>query len=176
MAGGQSVGVLGALDSLVDGQQGGELVPGPSRIPGLSGPVGEVVAGVEGSGMLGAQDPFADGQQGGELVPSPSRIPGLPSPVGEIVAGGQGGGVLEAVNTALPVRVGDLPEQVPGCCATAAMAEGLRDLPEAIAGQIKNGAACGRSTADTGHAVESFGSVGTAPSSRAAAASSHWDA
>lgn len=35
MADGQGARVLGALDSLADGQQGGELVAGPGRIPRL---------------------------------------------------------------------------------------------------------------------------------------------
>ena len=76
----QGVGVLGAQDPFVDGQQGGELVAGPGRIPRLPGPGGEVAAGAQGGGVLGAQDPFADGQQGGELVAGPGRIPGLPGP------------------------------------------------------------------------------------------------
>ena len=140
VAGVEGSGVLGALDPFADRQQGGELVPGPGRIPGLPGPVGEVVAGGQGGGVLGAQDPFADRQQGGELVPGPGRIPGLPGPVGEIVAGGQGVGMLGAVRIALLVCVSDQPEQVPGRRVTAAVAEGLRDLPNAVAGQVKDGA------------------------------------
>ena len=78
--------MLGALDPFADGQQGGELIPGPGCIPGLPGPAGEVVAGGEGVGVLGAQDPLADGQQGGVPVAGPGRIPRLPGPAGELVA------------------------------------------------------------------------------------------
>ena len=70
--------MLGAQDPLADGQQGGELVAGPGRVPRLPGPVGEVVTGGQGLGMLGPEDPLADGQQGGELVAGPGRVPRLP--------------------------------------------------------------------------------------------------
>ena len=88
--------MLGALDPLADGQQGGELVAGPGRIPRLPGPVGELVAGGQGVGVLGALDPLADGQQGGELVAGPGRIPRIPGPAGEFVTGAQGARVLGA--------------------------------------------------------------------------------
>ena len=88
--------MLGAQDPFADGQQGGELVAGPGRIPRLPGPGGEVAAGRQGVRVLGAQDPFADGQQGGELVPGPGRIPRLPGPDGEFMADDQGVGVLGA--------------------------------------------------------------------------------
>ena len=42
---GQGVPVLGAQHPLADGQQRGELVAGPGRIPRLAGLAGEVVAG-----------------------------------------------------------------------------------------------------------------------------------
>jgi hypothetical protein len=77
--------VLGALDPLADGQQGGELIPCPGRIPRLPGPAGELVAGGQGVRVLGALDPLADGQQGGALVAGPGRIPRLPGPAGELV-------------------------------------------------------------------------------------------
>ena len=88
--------MLGTLDPLADGQQGGELVAGPGRIPRLPGPAGELVAGGQGVRVLGALDPLADGQQGGTLVAGPGRIPRLPGPAGELVAGGQGIRVLGA--------------------------------------------------------------------------------
>ena len=89
-------------------------------------------------GVLGALDPLEDGQQGGELVAGPGRVPRLPGPVGEIVAGGQGVRVLGAVGIALPARVGDQPEQVPGRRVAAAKPEIPRDLPHAAAGQVKD--------------------------------------
>jgi hypothetical protein len=46
--------VLGAQDPLADGQQGGELVAGPGRIPCPPGPGGKVMAGGQGVGVLGA--------------------------------------------------------------------------------------------------------------------------
>ena len=46
--GGQGLRVLGAQDPLIDGQQRGELVAGPGRIPRLPGPGGEVAAGGQG--------------------------------------------------------------------------------------------------------------------------------
>ena len=41
-----------------DGQQRGELVPGPGRVPRLPGPAGEVGAGGQGVRVLRAEDPF----------------------------------------------------------------------------------------------------------------------
>jgi hypothetical protein len=52
--GGQGKRVLGAQHPLLDGQQGGVLVAGPGRIPRLSGPGGEFMAGDQGAGVLGA--------------------------------------------------------------------------------------------------------------------------
>ena len=89
--------MLGAQDPLADGQQRGELVAGPGRIPRRPGPAGEVVAGGQGVRVLGAQHPLLDGQQRGELVAGPGRIPRLPGPDGEAGAGGQGVRVLGAV-------------------------------------------------------------------------------
>jgi hypothetical protein len=91
-AGGQGVRVPGAGDPLHEGQQRGELVAGPGRIPRLPRPGGEVGAGGQGVGVLGARDPLAEGQQRGELVAGPGRIPRLPRPAGEVVAGSQGVG------------------------------------------------------------------------------------
>ncbi len=54
--------MLGALDPLAYGQQGGELIPGPGRIPRLPGPESELVAGGQGVGVLGALDPHSDGR------------------------------------------------------------------------------------------------------------------
>ena len=131
--------MLGAQDPLADGQQGGELVAGPGRIPRLPGPEGEVGAGGQGVGVLGAQDPLVDGQQGGELVAGPGRIPRLPGPAGEVGAGRQGVAVLGAVVPVFFVRGGDLLEQVPGGQVAAAVAEGYRDPPQAAAGQVEDG-------------------------------------
>ena len=75
VAGSQGARVLRALDPLADGQQRGELVAGPGRIPLLPGPAGKVVAGGQGVRVLGAQDPLADGQQRGELVAAPAASP-----------------------------------------------------------------------------------------------------
>ena len=49
----QGVRVLGAQHPLADGQQRGELVAGPGRIPRLPGPVGQVAAGGQGARVLG---------------------------------------------------------------------------------------------------------------------------
>ena len=57
-AGGQGVRVLRAEDPLEHGQQRGELVPGPGRIPRLPGPAGEVGAGDQGVRVLRAEDPL----------------------------------------------------------------------------------------------------------------------
>jgi hypothetical protein len=46
VAGVEGFGVLGAEDLRADGQERGELVAGPSHIPCLPGPVGQVAAGV----------------------------------------------------------------------------------------------------------------------------------
>jgi len=83
-AGGQGFGVIGAQDPLLDGQQGSEPLPAPSRIPRRPGPVGEQAAGGQGVGVLGAQDLLVDGQQGGILVAGYGRIPRLPGPAGEV--------------------------------------------------------------------------------------------
>ena len=132
--------MLGAHDPLADGQQGGELVAGPGRVPRLPGPAGEFVTGGQGLGMLGAHDPLADGQQGGELVAGPGRVPRLPGPAGEFVASGQGGRVLRPVGIAFPVRIGDQPEQVLGRRVAAAVPEVLRDSLHAAAGQVQDSA------------------------------------
>src|SRR5215472_13882858 len=81
-AGGQGVRVPGAGHPLLDGQQRGELVPGPGRIPRRPGPAGEFVAGVEGARVLAALDPLTEGEQRGVLVPRPGRVPRLPGPAG----------------------------------------------------------------------------------------------
>jgi hypothetical protein len=47
------VGVLGTRDPLDDGQQGGELVAGPGRIPRDPGVVDDVMAGCQGVGCSG---------------------------------------------------------------------------------------------------------------------------
>jgi hypothetical protein len=86
--------VLGAGHPLNDGQQHGEQLAGPGRIPRLPGPAGEATAGGQGVGVLGAGHPLADGQQHGVLVAGPGRIPRLPGPAGEATAGGQGVRVL----------------------------------------------------------------------------------
>ena len=115
------------------------------------------VAGGQGVGVLGAQDPLADGQQGGELVAGPGRIPRLPGPVGEVVAGGQGVGVLGAVGITVRVRVGDQPEQVPGCrcnCRYRPRDCAIRHRPPLV--RSRTARACGSSTADTGHAAGKF--------------------
>ena len=70
-AGGQGVRVLGAQDPFNDGQQCGELVAGPCRIPRLPGQEGKVGAGGQGKGMFWSQDLLLDGQQRGELVAGP---------------------------------------------------------------------------------------------------------
>ena len=76
-------------DPLIGGQQGGELVAGPVRIPSL--PVQWArLHGWPGVRVLRPPDPLFGGQQGGELVAGPVRIPSLPYPVGEVGAGGQG--------------------------------------------------------------------------------------
>jgi hypothetical protein len=72
VADGQGTGVLGAQDPLLQGQQGSELIAGPSRIPHPSGLNCQFVAGGQGLPMLGAQDLLMDGQQGSELTTSPS--------------------------------------------------------------------------------------------------------
>jgi len=79
--------VLRAGDPLTDGQQRGELVPGPCGVTRLTGPPGEVAAGDQGVWVFGAQYPLLDGQQRGELVPGPSRIPRVPSEAGEVAIG-----------------------------------------------------------------------------------------
>jgi hypothetical protein len=53
---------------LREGQQRGELVTGPRRIPRLARPEGEVAAGAQSLGVLGPQKPLHNGQHGGELV------------------------------------------------------------------------------------------------------------
>ena len=72
------IAVLGAQDPLADGQQGGVLVAGRGRVPGLTDPVGQAVADVQGVGVLGPRDPLADGQQGRELVARPAAFPAVP--------------------------------------------------------------------------------------------------
>ncbi len=70
--------VLGAQDTLDDGQQRGQLVAGPGRIPRLPGPVGEVGSDAQGVVVLGAQNPLVDEQQGRELVAGPEPHPPPP--------------------------------------------------------------------------------------------------
>ena len=55
MTGGQGVGVLGTLDPLAEGQQGGVQVTGPGRIPRPPRPAGEFVPGVQGVSVLTGQ-------------------------------------------------------------------------------------------------------------------------
>ena len=168
--------MLGALDPFAGGQQGSVLVAGPGRIPRLPGPAGEFVAGDQGAGVLGALDPFAGGQQDGELVAGTGRIPRLPGPSSDVMEGGQGGGVLRAVGVTVGTRVGDQLGKVPGRWVATAIKEVLRDPPYATAGQVQNSRACGSSTAQTGQAAGSRGSAGTAASTKALAACSHWPA
>jgi hypothetical protein len=81
--------VLGAHDPLLDGYQGGVLVPGRGRIPRPPGPVSEDGAADQSFRVLGADDLVEDGQQGGVLVAGGGRIPRLSGPGGEFVAGEQ---------------------------------------------------------------------------------------
>jgi hypothetical protein len=62
-----------AQHPLADGQQCGELVAGPGRIPRLPGPAGEIVAGGQGVRVLGAEDPLLNGQQRGAGRVCPPR-------------------------------------------------------------------------------------------------------
>jgi hypothetical protein len=52
VAGDHGLGVLGPLDPLTDGYQGGVLVAGPGHISRLPGPAGEVAAGGQGLEVL----------------------------------------------------------------------------------------------------------------------------
>ena len=100
MAGGQGVGVLGAQDPLADGQQGGELVAGPSRIP--AHPVQRAsswrVARV--AGCSGPRTRSRMGNRAANWSRAPAASPASPVQQGEFVAGGQGGGVLGPVGIA----------------------------------------------------------------------------
>jgi len=79
--------VVGALDPLADGQQGGKLITSTGRIPRSADPVGEGMAGVEGIRVLKTLDPLADRQQGGKLITSLGGIPRLTGPPSERMAG-----------------------------------------------------------------------------------------
>ena len=65
--------MLGAQGALEDGQQRGELVAGPGRIPRLPGPGGEVAAIGQGVGVLGTGHLLGNGQPRGVLVAGPGR-------------------------------------------------------------------------------------------------------
>ena len=80
--------MLGAQHPLADGQQRGELVPGPAARLGPPA----LAARVSGARR---RTPARDGQQRGVLVPGPGRIPASPVQ-GEVAAGGQGVRVLGA--------------------------------------------------------------------------------
>ena len=99
--------MLRAEDPLDDGQQRGELVAGPGRIPRLPGPAGQAVAGGQGARVFRAGHPLDDGQQRGVLVAGPGRIPRLPGPAGQVAASGQGLRVLRAVGVILAVTAGN---------------------------------------------------------------------
>ena len=88
--------MLWAQDLLVPRYQRRVLVPGPSRVPLLPGPVGQAVTDVQRARMVCAIDPLGVGQQRRELVARGGRVPRLPGPVGQAGAGGQGGRVLGA--------------------------------------------------------------------------------
>ena len=65
--------------------------------------------------MLEAQDPVVCGKECGELLAGFGRIALLPGPVGEPGAGAEGVVLPDPVGIATRARVGDQPEQVPGC-------------------------------------------------------------
>ena len=48
--------MLGAKDTLEDGEQGGVLVASPVRVPSLPGPASKIATGDEGAGVLGMQE------------------------------------------------------------------------------------------------------------------------
>ena len=85
-----------------------------AAVPGLPGPVGDVVAGGQGVGVVGAEDPLLVGQQRGEQLQCAAGVPGLPGPAGDVAAGGQGAEVVGA-ESLKEIPVPGLPQREVVC-------------------------------------------------------------
>jgi hypothetical protein len=78
VAGGQGVGVVGAVNAQVVGEKLLEGGDGADRVPGLTTPVGQIVAGGQGVGVVWTQHPqpvvekLLDGGDGAGRVPGPT--------------------------------------------------------------------------------------------------------
>ena len=92
------------------------------------------------SGCSGPETRSRMGSRAANWSRAPAASPAFPVQRARFVAGGQGVGVLGAVVPAVPVRVGDQREHVPGRRVAAAVPEAERDLPDADAGQVQDGA------------------------------------
>jgi hypothetical protein len=173
VAGAQGVRVLRAEDSLAGGQQRGELVPCPGRIPRPPGESGELVAGAQGVRVLRAEDSLAGGQQRGELVPCPGRIPRIPGERGQLVAGAERIGVFSTVGLGVFMRVGDPPEELRAAAALplAPRYLAMAHMPPLV--RSRTALACGSSAAQAGQVPGSAVSGGTAAWIAMPAASCH---
>ncbi len=166
--------MLRAEDPLADGQQRGELVAGPGRVPRLPGPAGEVGAGGQGIRVLRAEDPLAHGQQRGELVPGRGRVPRLPGPAGQAGAGDQGVRVLAgpgpARGRAAARRTGRGPRPVarlPGPAGEVVPGgQGVRVLGPEDPSPVRQATSAGRSRAAGVAAAVARGSARSAPCRR----------
>ena len=89
-------GVVGALEALLLGEQGLELVDCGLDPAGIRVADGQVVAGGQGVGVVGAEEVQLVGEEVLEQVDGGVDLPGCTGPVGEVVAGVQGVGVVRA--------------------------------------------------------------------------------